>query len=67
MNDEKIYELINALDRYVSDMRWTMQNVSRHDADGVFDVKRDLAIRIEACEGKLKELRKEIGKDGNER
>lgn len=63
MSDERIYGLIDALDGFVSDMRWTMQNVGRSDADGVFDTKRDLAIRIEACECKLKELRSEIGKD----
>lgn len=63
MDETKIYGLISSLEEFVSDMRWTMQNLRRDDTDGEADVKRDLVIRVENCEGKLKELRAEIGKD----
>lgn len=60
MDETRIYGIISSLEEFVSDMRWTMQNLRRDDADGEADVKRDLLIRIENCEGRLAELRKEV-------
>ena len=55
------YELLDALDGFIGDIRNALQDLCPSDTDSVFDARRDCHIRIQNIEGKLEELKNAVG------